>query len=288
MGGLSTTIAQAQAADARLKPLVHQAIVLAERIRAENTARAKEEARFTRMAATSRAVMTEVRTIFDDLRRAAAKAQRVEKRAQAACERLALLCDVAARQSSLGEAAGVVDAQPASPAPPRTVSIKQKTAPAKQVVGATPRQSVTDDCLTLQESLGQSRTSLAELRTLVRETGDDRSVAAEVDGQPEEDGGAVRPTVRLATQVERLLTLASGTQHGLRRPAQIGFRHGLGRRSSSPSLRFGLLIPLSRGVGAQFLCAGLPSTFVGPVLMNATSVVRSVRILPHSLPASRR
>ena len=108
MGGLSTTIAQAQAADVRLKPLVHQAIVLAERIRAENSARTKEEARFTRMAATSRAVMTEVRTIFDDLKRAAAKAQRVEKRAQAACERLALLCDVAARQSSLGEATGVL------------------------------------------------------------------------------------------------------------------------------------------------------------------------------------
>ena len=42
--GLSTTIAQAQAADARLKPLVHQAIVLAEKMRAENGARAKEEA----------------------------------------------------------------------------------------------------------------------------------------------------------------------------------------------------------------------------------------------------
>ncbi|MCH8244266.1 MAG: hypothetical protein IH897_16895, partial [Planctomycetes bacterium] len=82
MGGLSTTIAQAQAADARLKPLVHQAIVLAERIRAENSTRAKEEARFTRMAATSRAVMTKVRTIFEDLKRAATKAQRVEKRAQ--------------------------------------------------------------------------------------------------------------------------------------------------------------------------------------------------------------
>ena len=107
----------------------------------------------------------------------------------------------------------MVDAQPASPAPPRTVSIKQKTAPAKQVVGATPRQSVTDDCLTLQESLGQSRTSLAELRTLVRETGDERSVAAAVDGQLEEKGGVLRPTVRLATQVERLLTQVSGTQH---------------------------------------------------------------------------
>ncbi|MCH8244267.1 MAG: hypothetical protein IH897_16900, partial [Planctomycetes bacterium] len=128
---------------------------------------------------------------------------------QAASERLALLCDVAARQSSLDEATAVADARPA---PSRTDSIKQKTAPAKHVVGATPRQWVADDCLTLQESLGQSRISLAELRMLVRETGDDRSVAAEVDGQPEEEGRVLRPTVRLATQVERLLTLASGAQ----------------------------------------------------------------------------
>ncbi|MCH9002157.1 MAG: AAA family ATPase [Planctomycetes bacterium] len=213
MGGLSTTIAQAQAADVRLKPLVHQAIVLAEKIRAENSTRAKEEARFTRMAATSRAVMTKVRTIFEDLKRAATKAQRVEKRAQAASERLALLCDVAARQSSLDEATAVADARPASPAPSRTVSIKQKTAPAKHVVGAAPRPSVADDCLTLQESLGRSRTSLTELRMLVRETGDERSVAAAVDGQLEEKGGVLRPTVRLATQVERLLTQVSGTQH---------------------------------------------------------------------------
>ena len=133
MGGLSTTIAQSQAADARLKPLVHQAIVLAERIRAENSTRAKEEARFTRMAATSRAVMMKVRTIFEDLKRAATKAQRVEKRAQAASERLALLCDVAARQSSLDEATAVADARPASPAPPRTGSSKQQTAPATPV-----------------------------------------------------------------------------------------------------------------------------------------------------------
>ncbi len=34
-----------------------------------------------------------------------------------------------------------------------------------------------------------------------------------------------------------------------------------------------------------FLCAGLPSAFVGPILTNATSAVGSVRSLPHSLPA---
>ena len=109
-------------------------------------------------------------------------------------------------------ASGFTGTLPASPATSRTESIEQKTAPAKHVVGATPRPSVADDGLTLQKSLGHSRTSLAELRMLVKETGDERSVAAASDGQLEEEGGVLRPTVRLATQVERLLTLASGTQ----------------------------------------------------------------------------
>ena len=158
--------------------------------------------------------MAEVRTIFEGLKRAVAKAQRVEKRAQAACERLALFCDVAARLSSQGGVKGVADPQSASPAPSRKVSVKQKSAPAKHVIGAPPRHSVADDRLSMQESLGRSRTSLAELRTLVRETGDERSAAAAVDGQLEEQAGEgeLRPTVRLATQVERLLTLASGSQ----------------------------------------------------------------------------
>ena len=114
---------------------------------------------------------------------------------------------------SLGEITGVADAQPAPPAPSRAVAIKQKTALAEHVVGEAAHQSVASDCVTLQESLGQSRTSLAELRMLVKETGDERSdAAAAVDGRLDEDDDVLRPTVRLATQVERLLTLASGSQ----------------------------------------------------------------------------
>ncbi|MCH8146732.1 MAG: AAA family ATPase [Planctomycetes bacterium] len=211
MGGLSTTIAQAQAADARLKPLVHQAIVLTEKIRAENGSRAKEEARFTRMAATSRAVLKEVRTIFEGLKRAVDKAQRVEQRALAACERLASLGNVSPRHSS--QAGATVGAD--TPSASQAEILKQKSVPTRHIDAAPPRHSVSDDGPTLQESLGRSRTSLAELRTLVKDTDDERSVAVAGNVKPAEiaEGcGVLGPTVRLATQVERLLTLASDTE----------------------------------------------------------------------------
>lgn len=210
---LPTTVAQARAENARLEPLERQAAALTNACCVERNALAKEKSRITRMATTSRAVITEVRSLFNRLKRVTAKTQLVEQRAQTVCDRLAGLCDVAPRDA---DGRPSTSARGASCPPPKTspaTTIKEKTVPARHVTGTPDRQFLQVGHQAFQEALGQSRTSLADLRTLVRQTSDRRAVAASVDRKPvgyAEEESVLRPTVRLATHVERLLKLASG------------------------------------------------------------------------------
>jgi len=209
---LQTLVSQADAATSRLEPLVHHAVALTDALQVERGKSEQEEARLTQMARTSRSILSEIRRVFEGLRRAGVKARLAETRAQEACDRLE-------GQRRVGEAVfrhGDGQAPQRSDVP-RTESsgptvLKAGSAPAATVPTVDFDRSVAGTAPDLRRSLSESRHSLESLRTMLREKQDERTVDAVIDRQVADDSAAdaaLRPTMRLASQVDALFQLVA-------------------------------------------------------------------------------
>ncbi len=193
-------LAEAREVHGKIEPLVRDANRLVAQTEGGYRVLARQEARVQRMANKVKAVVDEVRGIFDGLKQASIKTRRAERDAQRMHERLISqteqsrkIADEIVRASSLIGSAKLTEA-------PRAISLKEVTRP----VACEPES--------IRRLFADSHASLTELRTLVRQaTGRRAPAATSANDDPlgSDDSGANDSATRLAHQVESLLDMVS-------------------------------------------------------------------------------
>ena len=208
----------ARSAQARLEPLIRNAEDVIPRTEHSFHELARHEVRVQQTAAKMSAVVTEMRSVFDGLRRAFASLNRAERRAQRVGDRLV------AQAERSRDAVGEMKQRSPAVAPaetggrPEPVLVKEASAAVNAVAApgsvTSPARGEPDR---FQQILERTRASLADLRTVVRQADPARTAARPVE--PDRPAGseplsAEAPTARLAGQIESLLQMVQSREAG--------------------------------------------------------------------------
>ena len=206
-------LSEAREARAVIEPVVQDAREVVARVKDGCRAVSQQETQVYRTAIKVKAAVEETRCIYDGLRRASGKTQRIERRAHKIHDRLVVQTE---RSRELaGELARRVEQVAASN---RADSARLSTSGAKSVVDAESGiiyLPVTGASNRLQQILSESRERLSDLRILVGRVGDRHAATTKTlcSGVPVRGGDhSGDPTARLTQQVEGLLDIVKSGQ----------------------------------------------------------------------------